>query len=211
MLEHYLQSPYRAFIFDCDGTIADTMGIYFVAWNRALKDHKAPKPLHWEDFKRNGGRCFRESLAMYNAAHRCHLDWEAVLVSLEFHLKSYLPHFKPIAPIMRLIHAPKSQMMAVASSGMRCNVDYILRQLAIVNVFNGIFTRESVQKVKPSPDLFLAAAESMGIAPKDCLVFDDSPLGLEAAKSAGMDCHVVPAEWWDENLRHVSKFLPKKS
>ncbi|MDR0428625.1 MAG: HAD family phosphatase [Puniceicoccales bacterium] len=200
MLKHYLSSKYEAFIFDCDGTIADTMGIYHHIWNLAIRKHGATVEITWEEFRSNGGRCLRETTIEYNRRHGTSMDPDAVIETLEIHTAEWLPRFKPIAPVVELIHAEKQRPMAVASSGKRVNVQYVLQRLSIDNHFHCVLAREDVKHSKPEPDLFLLAAKRMKIAPEKCIVFEDSPLGEEAARHAGMACQRIPYDWWDREL-----------
>jgi beta-phosphoglucomutase-like phosphatase (HAD superfamily) len=206
MLEHLHRSSKKAFIFDCDGTIADTMGLYYRAWNLALEEMAGPALVPWEEFCANGGRCFRESVREYHRLMGCHLDPEQFVTTLCRQFDLFLPHFRPVVPVVSFILNETDRPMAVASSGMRNNVDYILERLNLGKKFRAVLTREDVLKdgvarVKPKPDLFLLAAERLGVAPESCLVFDDSPLGAAAAEAAGMDFVPIPIEWWDLSLR----------
>jgi HAD superfamily hydrolase (TIGR01509 family) len=200
MLKHFLTSKYKAFIFDCDGTIADTMGIYYRAWNHAITAHGGKTRVGWEEFRASGGRCLRETISDYNQKSGSNLNSDALMVTLEEHVEKLLPEFKPILHIVNLIRMEKKRPMAVASSGKRSNVEYVLEKIDIRGLFQAVVTREDVEHAKPAPDLFLKAASLMAVAPEDCVVFEDSPLGEQAAKSIGMDCHRVPYDWWDQTL-----------
>jgi HAD superfamily hydrolase (TIGR01509 family) len=199
MLQHLLQSRHRALIFDCDGTIADTMGIYHAAWNHAIRTLGGPAPMSWEVFCANGGRAFHATLAEYNAANGCQLPHAEFARLAAAHADGLLDHCKPVIPVLRLILSERKRSMAVASSGQRGNVHRILRRLEIFSHFQAIVSQEDVdiERLKPAPDLFLLAAERLGVRPGDCLVFEDSPLGAAAAAAAGMEVQVIPRTWWD--------------
>jgi HAD superfamily hydrolase (TIGR01509 family) len=206
MLKHLHRSPKKAFIFDCDGTIADTMGLYFRAWNLALADLQGPITMDWEEFCANGGRCFQESLRAYNRVTGCNLDPKRFVETLNRHFDAILPEFRPVEPVVTFILEETDRPMAVASSGLRRNVDRILGRLGLREKFGAVLTREDVlgadgARVKPAPDLFLLAAGRLGVEPRECLVFDDSPLGAAAAAAAGMDHIPIPSDWWDLSLR----------
>lgn len=190
---------YRGLIFDCDGTIADTMAIYYLAWNRSIKLLNGPHMMDWETFAKNGGRDFRESLACYNEQFNCQLDYRVFSEALEKVLEELIPLVEPIRPVVDLINREK-RPMAVSSSGRRQVVEYTLQKLNVRSRFRAVFTSDDVKRVKPHPDLFLLAAEALNLKPKDCLVFEDSPLGKEAALRAGMDCQLIPHDWWNLNL-----------
>lgn len=203
MLKHLHNSPYEAFIFDCDGTIADTMALYFLAWKTAIRRLGGPADLDWEPFSRNGGRDFRDSIREYNRTFHCNLKADEVLDQLEIALKFYLPFLKPIEATNDFIRQENRRPLAVASSGTRRDVHYILHRLGLFDRFRAVVTADDVERLKPAPDLFLLAAEKLQVSPGKCLVFEDSPLGAEAARLAGMDCHLVPQEWWDLTLLEI--------
>ncbi|MDR0727529.1 MAG: HAD family phosphatase [Puniceicoccales bacterium] len=201
MLSKFLTSKYSAFIFDCDGTIADTMGIYYRAWNRAIATCGGRKPIGWEDFRASGGRCLRETVGEYNQTTGSDLDPDHLMAYMEENVKELLPQFKPVGPVVELIRREKTRPMAVASSGKRENVKFVLDKIGIRDCFKAVVTREDVKHAKPAPDLFLKASELLGVEPDRCIVFEDSPLGEEAATAIGMACHRIPYDWWDSKLR----------
>ncbi|MDR3316734.1 MAG: HAD family phosphatase [Puniceicoccales bacterium] len=205
-LEYMLQSSKKAFIFDCDGTIGDTMGLYFRAWNATLRDLGVSESLSWEEFCANGGRSFAVSIDEYGKKYGFSFDVERFVKLLDHYYEDLLPHFLPIAPVVDLIRRENVRPMAVGSSGLLRNVSYVLDHLELRKKFRAVVTQEDVVRdgvihTKPEPDLFLIAAERIGVAPADCLVFDDSPLGAAAARSAGMDFFRIPSSWWDLRLR----------
>ncbi|MDR2677298.1 MAG: HAD family phosphatase [Puniceicoccales bacterium] len=201
MLSKFLTSKYAAFIFDCDGTIADNMGIYYRAWNRAIAACGGREPIGWEAFRASGGRCLRETVGEYNSDSGSNLDPDRLMAVMEEHVQELLPEFKPIVPVVELIRREKKRPMAVASAGRRESVEFVLDKIGIRGCFKAVVTREDVRFAKPAPDLFLKASELIGVEPKQCIVFEDSPLGEEAAKSIGMACHRIPYDWWDPKLR----------
>jgi HAD superfamily hydrolase (TIGR01509 family) len=201
MLSKFLTSEYAAFIFDCDGTIADNMGIYYRAWNRAIAACGGQRPIGWEAFRASGGRCLRETVGDYNHESGSDLDPDKLMIAMEEYVQELLPQFKPVAPVVELIRREKDRPMAVASSGRRENVEFVLDKLGIRDRFKAVITREDVEHAKPAPDLFLKASELVEVEPKRCVVFEDSPLGEEAAASIGMACYRIPYDWWDSKLR----------
>ncbi|MDR2030162.1 MAG: HAD family phosphatase [Puniceicoccales bacterium] len=198
MLQHLLQSRHEALIFDCDGTIGDTMGIYFDAWNRAIRTMGGPVPVEWATFCANGGRSFASTLAEYNERHGCRLEEKEFLRLVDGYVGDRLAYCQPVMPVLNLIRAERRRPMAVASSGPRKNVHRVLQRQGIWEKFRAVVTMEDVapDRLKPAPDLFLLAARRMGANPSDCLVFEDSPLGVAAAGAAGMAVQVIPTSWW---------------
>ena len=81
---------------------------------------------------------------------------------------------------------------AIASSGIRRYVEAVLRVNGLPDRFSVIITGDQVAHGKPAPDVFLAAARALNVEPSDCLVLEDAPAGVQAAKAAGMACIAVP-------------------
>jgi len=190
-----LRIPDREFggyIFDCDGTLADTMPLHYRAWSELLKDYGAT--LSEDLFYQMGGKPtegilghLRDELAMpiHDLAQAAQRK-EALFLDL-------LPEVRPIdadVAVARRWYGIKP--LAVASGGFRRNVEMTLEALGILSLFDAIVCVEDCARGKPFPDPFLEAARRLRVAAPDCLVFEDSPLGIEAAAAAGMQWVFVP-------------------
>ena len=183
---------FAAFIFDCDGTLADTMPTHFRAWQSALGEHaaKLTEPLFYE----LGGVVTARVVEILNERHglTMHVDdtvsrKEATFLSLS----SQVAAIEPVVAIARRFHGQKP--MAVASGGHRAIVVKILEALGIVDLFDAIVCAEDYARGKPAPDPFLEAARRLGVPPEKCLVFEDTVTGIAAADAAGMQSVLVPA------------------
>jgi HAD superfamily hydrolase (TIGR01509 family) len=97
--------------------------------------------------------------------------------------------------------------MVVASGSPMAIIEYAMDQLDIRGCFNHLITSESVARGKPHPDVFLAAAEAMKVPPTECLVFEDSPAGIDAALAAGMACFCVPSGN-PNHVQHATRVFP---
>ena len=110
---------------------------------------------------------------------------------------AYQLEFKPFLQLIRglddfLIKAEKNQVqMAIGSAAIRFNIDFVLDGLSIRHFFKSIVSAEDVIISKPDPETYLKCATALGIAPEQCIVFEDAPKGVEAAKNAGMRCVVI--------------------
>ncbi|MCX7868393.1 MAG: HAD-IA family hydrolase [Terrimicrobiaceae bacterium] len=183
--------PFRGYIFDCDGTIADTMPLHYRAWRHVMDGEGAEFP---EDlFYAWGGRPAREIVAALN--ERCGLAMrvEEVAARKESCFREILHEARPIEPVLdiaRRMHglAP----LAVASGGHREIIEATLDHLGVRGLFDAVVCFEDYARGKPAPDPFLEAARRIGVPPPDCLVFEDSPTGIEAARAAGMASVLVP-------------------
>lgn len=189
-----LEIPERLFggyIFDCDGTLADTMPLHFRAWNRTMQEEGGDFP---EDlFYAWGGRPAAEIVEELNA--RCGLSMPVTetVNRKEGYFSDLLPEVEPIEAIVEVVRRMHGKApMAVASGGHRELVLATLDYLGIRDLFGAVVCAEDYERGKPAPDPFLEAARRLGVPPENCLVFEDSPTGIEAAQAAGMEYVFVP-------------------
>jgi beta-phosphoglucomutase-like phosphatase (HAD superfamily) len=187
---------FAAYIFDCDGTLVDSMPLHLHAWRAALAMHGFPPEqftlkMH-HDFAGMPGAAIVRQL---NASFGCELPPEQVEIDK---VKWYLDHhtnIRGIEPVVEIARAAYGKIpMAVASGSDADIVHDSLKAIGIHDFFDTIITPVDVARGKPAPDMFLLAAKRMGAKPGDCLVFEDGLLGIEAAKAAGMPYVFVPTE-----------------
>jgi len=185
------EHPIKGYIFDCDGTLADTMPLHYRAWKKAMDELGGQFP---EDlFYAWGGKPTITIVRELNQMFGLELDPEATVKRKEELYKDLIPEVQPIAPVVELMRRFHGMApMAVASGGHRELVVGTLDVLGLTDFFDAIVCAEDYEHGKPAPDPFLIAAERIGVAPEDCLVFEDGPLGVEAAKAAGMLYVFVP-------------------
>lgn len=184
--------PFEGYIFDCDGTIADTMPIHYRAWCRAMEEFGGRFP---EDlFYQLGGMPTAEIVRVLNEKFDLVLEVEAVVHRKE---RWYLENVHEVLPVMPVLEIARGmhgvKPLAIASGGHREMVEATLRAIDIIDLFDAIVCAEDYERGKPFPDPFLEAARRIGVPPQDCLVFEDSPTGIEAAKAAGMHYVFVPS------------------
>ncbi len=184
--------PFKAYIFDCDGTIADTMPAHFKAWTRAMNELGGTFP---EDlFYSWGGKPTTVIVRQLNEIYGTNLDMEQTPIIKERYFAELIPEVLPIDSVVALVKQfHGTAPMAVASGGHREIVIKTLDALDLTHYFDTIVGMEDVEHGKPAPDPFLEAARRLGVEPSACLVFEDSPTGVEAAKAAGMQYVLVPS------------------
>ncbi|MBL9134909.1 MAG: HAD-IA family hydrolase [Verrucomicrobiales bacterium] len=180
-----MSSP-KALIFDCDGTLADTMPLHWQAWQVIQKRHNFTFP---EDrFYSLGGVPSRDILAMLKAEQKLELNPIAVALEKE---ETYLEQLTEVEPIHSVVEIARQHHgvvpMAVASGGTQRIIDLVLRHLKIRSLFNAVVTSEDVQRQKPAPDIFLEAARRLGVEPQFCRAYEDTDLGMRAILAAGME------------------------
>jgi beta-phosphoglucomutase-like phosphatase (HAD superfamily) len=184
---HLPPRRYEAFIFDCDGTLVDSMPLHFAAWRDAFGRFQAPFEFTWSLFQSRAGMGLEQTVRELNLQFGASLDPVAVVqaqVAASERLLETVRAIDPVAHFAREVAA--TSPVSVASGGKRHHVARSLRVTGLEVLFPVVVTQEDVTRGKPDPEMFLLAAERMGVGPAQCLVIEDSPLGLEAAKAAGM-------------------------
>lgn len=184
---HLPEQRYQAFIFDCDGTLVDSMSLHFEAWREAFKQLDAPFDFTWQVFQSRAGMGLEQTVLELNQQFGTRLD-PAAVVQVQFEASErLLANVQAIEPVARFAReVAVRHPVSVASGGKRRHVERSLRIVGLDALFPVVVTQEDVTRGKPDPQMFLLAAERMGVRPEHCLVLEDSPLGLAAAKAAGM-------------------------
>lgn len=182
---------FRAYLFDCDGTIVDSMPLHYIAWKKALGEWNCTFD---EDlFYTWGGRPVTEIIGALNRMHGLEMPVDAVArrkESLYFELERDL---KAIPEVLEHIEAMHGHVpLAVVSGSRRNSVVHSLSALGLLDKFDILVCAEDYARGKPAPDCFLTAAARLGVAPEHCLVFEDTEMGIKAATAAGMASVRVP-------------------
>ena len=190
-----LQIPDRAFagyIFDCDGTLADTMPLHYRAWQRLLKENGGDFPEAL--FYTLGGKTTESIVELLNERNGLKIDVHAGSARKEEYYLELIAEVQAIEPVLLIARQMRGRVpMAVASGGYRKYVELTLEAIGVKEWFDAIVCAEDYARGKPHPDPFLEAARRLHVPPEDCVVFEDSPAGVEAARAAGMACVFVPS------------------
>ena len=187
-----LTRDYAGYIFDCDGTLADSMVVHHQAWLAALGLHGASFEFGWELFTSRAGMSLPKTVEALNEQFGLRLDPEAVTAAQRQAYERLLPGVRPILPVVELARrVARSAPVSVASGGERSVVLRTLELIGLGETFPIVVTAEDVVLGKPAPDMFLLAAERMGVSAHECVVFEDSVLGMQAARRAGMAAVLV--------------------
>lgn len=193
------QQSYAALLFDCDGTLADTMPAHFVAWTHVTQLHGLR--FDEERFYALGGRPSRDILALLaNEAGR-QLDLEEAVILKENTFLAQLHEVRAIDPVVDVARrAAGSIPTAVVTGGHRHICQQILEHVGIADCFDTLVASEDTSRHKPEPEPFLEAARRLDVDPARCVVWEDSDLGIEAARRAGMT-------WIDVRSFHTPRRL----
>lgn len=172
-------------IFDCDGTLVDSMPIHWECWHETFERFGATCP---HDFlERLKGVPTHGIIAAFNEKFGYDFDVEAFTEEKENLAKKKLLHVKEIEPVTALVYKYHNKIpMAVASGGPYETVKISLDATGLSQYFEVYITADDPVNPKPSPDIFLEAARRIGVAPEKCQVYEDADMGVEAAVGAGM-------------------------
>jgi beta-phosphoglucomutase family hydrolase len=182
---------FRAYLFDCDGTIVDSMPLHYIAWKKSLAEWNCP--FQEELFYAWGGRPVTEIIAALNEQHGLAMPVDAVAKRKEELYYELLPQVKAIPEVIEHVEAQHGRIpLAVVSGSRRNSVVGSLTALHLLDKFDTLVCAEDYTRGKPAPDCFLVAAARLDVDPKDCLVFEDTDMGIEAATAAGMASVRVP-------------------
>ncbi|MBP6704772.1 MAG: HAD family phosphatase, partial [Vicinamibacteria bacterium] len=189
---HIPAGEFLGYIFDCDGTLVDTMPLHFRAWSQALQRAGLREELDEELFYSLGGTPTRKVAQLLAKHYGLVIDVERVFHHKEerfLEMQAEMKVIKPVVDFARALHGRAP--MSVASGGPKPVVMKTLELMGLDQLFPVVVTPEDVTHGKPSPDMFLLAAQLMGVPPERCLVFEDAGPGFEAATAAGMQYVVV--------------------
>lgn len=177
----------QALIFDCDGTLTDSMFAHYSAWREALSVQGIL--LDESSFYKHSGTPSSRVIPMLASAQGKQVNFERALIAKEEAFLRSLDALQPIANVVRIAEENRGRRkMAVASGGTRRLVHHQLQQVEIIDWFDTIVTCEDTEYHKPDPHVFLEAADRLGVSPKACRVYEDGEPGIEAARRARMEC-----------------------
>ena len=176
----------QGLIFDCDGTLADTMPLHWRAWQVVAQRYRLHFP---EDrFYSLGGVPSRHIFKMLSEEQGIPLDHLQASKEKEDVYLPFLPQVQPIECAVNIAREHRGRIpMAVASGGTKPIIEQVLRHLGIRDWFQAVVTSEDVERQKPAPDIFLEAARRIGVPPEHCRAFEDTDLGMQAIRDAGME------------------------
>jgi len=175
----------RGLIFDCDGTLADSLPLHYAAWEQTFAALNLSCPL--EFLLRHNGKPTDVIVARYNAEFGPTLNVAEFTADKERRTYARLLQTRPLEPAATLARRYFGRLpLAVVSGSNRANVERTLRAIGLRELFTVVLTADDGLPSKPAPDLFLEAARRLQVEPGVCQVFEDADAGLEAAHRAGM-------------------------
>jgi HAD superfamily hydrolase (TIGR01509 family) len=193
------EGVFKAYLFDCDGTVADSMPLHYQAWKKALRewDCEFDQKLFYEW----GGMPVAEIISTLNQRDGLKMPVEVVAHRKEKLYFELLPELQAVPEVLEHIEAGHGRIpFGVVSGSTRESVTASLVALNLLDRFATMVCAGDYVKSKPDPEAFLLAAARLGVAPEFCLVFEDTEMGIQAATAAGMASVKVPPPWEREKI-----------
>lgn len=185
---------FDAVILDCDGTLVDSMPAHFEAWCQALAMHGAGGVFREDVFFAMGGRPSADIVEELNSEYDLKLHPGNIALAKRESFLKQLGSITLIDEVAAFAESLRGRIpMAIATGSPRMVVEKTLQAVGVSDWFDEVVSSEDVAEGKPAPDVFLRAAELLGVAPERCLVLEDAPAGILAAQRAGMQVVVIPS------------------
>jgi HAD superfamily hydrolase (TIGR01509 family) len=184
---------FEAVVFDCDGTLVDSMPAHFEAWCEALAIHGADGIFKEDVFFAMGGRPTLDIVVELNDEYGLKLDPAAVAFAKREAFLKRLGMVRLIDEVAEFARSLRGKVpMAIATGGSRMVIEKTLQIVGISDWFDEVVTADDVAEGKPAPDIFLKAAKLLGVPAHKCLALEDAPAGILAAQRAGMQVIAIP-------------------
>ena len=188
------EGTFGAFLFDCDGTIVDSMPLHYTAWSKALSEWNCKLSEHL--FYEWGGMPIVEIIEKLNEIQGLQMPVEEVSRRKEEYYLEAMPRLKAVPEVLQCIESHYGKVpFAVVSGSTREAVVASLNTLNLLDRFEALVCAGEYMKSKPDPEAFILAAEKLSVEPRSCLVFEDTEMGIQAATSAGMAYVKIPLPW----------------
>ncbi|WP_224996343.1 HAD family phosphatase [Cesiribacter sp. SM1] len=184
----------KAILFDLNGTMIDDMHYHTAAWHKVLTNELGASLTVEEVKVQMYGKNSEVLARIFGEGHFSPEEADRISIEKE---KKYQQEFRPYLKLINgldrfLQKAHQSGVkMAIGSAAIMFNVDFVLDNLDIRHYFSALVSADDVTTSKPHPETFLKGAELLGVKPEECVVFEDAPKGVEAARNAGMRCVVL--------------------
>jgi beta-phosphoglucomutase len=178
----------KAAIFDLDGTLIDNNSYHLQSWLQYLKDKN--REMTEEEYKANVNGRTNKDVIEYIFQRKMD-DQEAMKYAHEkeaIYRELYAPYIKPVPGLLELLEKLRalSIPMAIATSGIQVNIDFLFEHIPIRSYFDVIVNSAHITRGKPDPEIYFKTSELLKVSSAECLVFEDAVVGINSAKSAGM-------------------------
>ncbi|HEX7894612.1 MAG TPA: HAD family phosphatase [Terriglobales bacterium] len=193
---------FKAYLFDCDGTVADSMPLHYLAWSEALGEWNCK--FSEERFYELGGVPIVQIIERLGREQGVEMPVAEVAKRKEELYFEYLPKLQCVPEVLEHIEQQQGRIpFAIVSGSTRDSVEASLRVIGLLDRFDILVCAGDYARSKPDPEPFLIAAQRLGMPPQACLVFEDTQMGIDSATAAGMASVRVPPPW--ERMRSTIK------
>ena len=188
-----IPQQFKGLIFDCDGTLVDSMPLHYLAWKQAMEAVNIHFPE--EQFYSFSGMPTVTIIETLAKEQNVTCDAKATAEIKERLFLEKIESLEPIHNVIEIVRREKGhRKLAVASGGWKDIINRSLTAVGLNGMFDAIVGADEVQHGKPAPDIFLTAAQRLNLKPAECLVYEDGDLGIQAATAAGMQ--VIDVRPW---------------
>ena len=193
-----------------NGTMVDDMSYHTVAWrniiNNELKGNLTPEEVKQEMYGKNEEvlvRIFGENKFSREEMQRISLQKE------QQYQTAFRPHLSLIDGLEEFLEKAYAHhiLMAIGTAAIPFNINFVLDNLNLHRYFKAIISADDVERSKPHPETFLKAAAALGKKPNDCIVFEDSPKGIETALNAGMQAVAITTMHSEDDFKQYNNIL----
>lgn len=178
----------EAVIFDLDGTLIDNNTYHLEAWKKYLKN--IGREVTEEEYRKNfNGRTNKDVVEYIHGRPMTKEEAEPYYLEKEtLYRKIYEHDIEPVPGLLDFLKDlyEKKIPMAIATSGIQVNIDFMFEHIPIKHYFNTVINSTHIKKGKPDPEIYLRAAEELKARHENCIVFEDALVGIQSAKEAGM-------------------------
>jgi len=198
----------KTFLWDMDGVITDSASFHLAAWQETFA--KRGSKFNKDDFTKFFGT--RNDFIIHSVLGRKlgQKDVATIAEEKEENFRHRIKgNIKPLPGVIKLLNTIKqgSFKLGLASSAPKENIDLVNSELDLQKYFDCIISGREVAESKPSPQIYLLAAQKLGAEPGDCVVIEDSPFGVKAAKTAGMRCLAVTNTHSEQDLQEADRLV----
>jgi len=199
----------QAVIFDLDGTLIDNNSYHRQTWEKYLE--KIGKKISEEEFNANmNGRTNEDAIKYIFGKDISNEDsLKHTLEKESLYREIYKPFIKPVPGLIDFLQILKNKNipMAIATSGIQPNIDFMFENIPIKQYFDLVVNSSHIKKGKPDPEIYLKVASLLHVSPKNCLVFEDAAVGIKSAKAAGMKVIAVATTQLKEELAEADEIV----
>lgn len=198
----------KGVIFDMDGVLTDNKEQDFTAWKRVFADFSLD--LNFEGYKSFTGMKGEAIVLKYIKSEA---GEEATMLTRrkeEYFIEEIKKtKIEPMKGVVRLLNDLKKNniKMGIGTAAMEFKAYAILEELGIKDFFEVLVSAEKVKKGKPDPETYLKVAEYLNLKPEECIVIEDAPNGIEAAKNGGIKCVAITSTHKEFELQHADKII----